>query len=226
MVNYAIQQAIDGEESPMEKYISELKQYKTEHSERYSQIESVNEDWQIVSSQTGNAYFLVKAPRSARLAVRVSQGESMQAKIISTTELLDEARPTQDAARTERPENWEQMIDLAKETYNQYFIQIVNSRAGDKRTKALKVIHDLLHHPQSSAKAKKLLANARRLADKGSYDIIKKMIVIDEKLQEKNSLFPLTQEDIEVTLEKEIGKLVAKVETKQGEGEILLGTIK
>ena len=226
VVNYAIQQAIDGEESPMEKYISELKQYKTEHPERYSQIETTNEDWQIISSQTGNAYFLVKAPRSARLAVRVTQGDFMQAKIISTTEMLDEARPPQDAIRTERPENWEQMIDLAKETYNQYFIQIVNSRAGDKRTKALKVIHDLLHHPQSSAKAKKLLANARRLADKGSYDIIKKMIVIDEKLQEKNSLFPITQEDIEITLEKEIGKLVAKVETKQGEGEILLGTIK
>jgi aspartate carbamoyltransferase catalytic subunit len=65
----------------------------------------------------------------------------------------------------------------------------------------------LLHHPQASTKAKKLLANARRLADKGSYDIIKKMIVIDEKLQERNSLFPLTQEDIEITLEKEIGKL-------------------
>ena len=226
VVNYAIQQAIDGEESPMEKYISELKQYKAENPERYNQIETTNEDWQIVSSQTGNAYFLVKAPRSARLAVRVVQGDSLQAKIISTTEMLEEIRPLQDAMKTEQPENWEQMIDLAKETYNQYFIQIVNSRAGDKRTKALKVIHDLLHHPQASAKAKKLLANARRLADKGSYDIIKKMVVIDEKLQERNSLFPLTQEDIEITLEKEIGKLVAKVETKQGEGEILLGTIK
>ena len=34
------------------------------------------------------------------------------------------------------------------------------------------------------------------------------MIVIDEKLQEKNSLFPLTQVDIENTLEKEIGKKI------------------
>ena len=63
------------------------------------------------------------------------------------------------------------------------------------------------------------------MADKGSYDIIKKMLVIEEKLQERDQLFPLTQEDIENVLEKEIGKLVAKVETKQGEGEILLGTI-
>ena len=64
------------------------------------------------------------------------------------------------------------------------------------------------------------------MADKGSYDIINKMKVIDEKLQEKNSLFPLTQEDIENTLEKEIGKLIANVETKQGGGEILIGTIR
>lgn len=225
VVNYAIQQAIDGEESPMEKYISELKQYKSENPERYSLIESSNDDWQIVSSQTGNAYFLVKAPRSARLAVRVLQGDSLHAKIISTTEMLEEASPDKDATRVEHPDEWDSMIELAKETYNQYFIQIVNSRAGEKRTKALKVIHGLLHHPQTSSKAKKLLANARKLADKGSFDIIKKMLVIEEKLQERDQLFPLTQEDIENVLEKEIGKLVAKVETKQGEGEILLGTI-
>ena len=225
VVNYAIQQAIDGEESPMEKYISELKQYKEENPERYSQIEAAKEDWQIVSSQTGDAYFLVKAPRSARLSVRVKQGEPLQARIISTTEMLEEAKPDKDASRMELPENWDAMIELAKETYNQYFIQIVNSRAGDKRTKALKVIHDLLRHSQTTPNAKKLLANARKLADKGSYDVIKKMLVIDEKLKDREQLFPLTQEDIENVLEKEIGKLVAKVESKQGEGDILLGTI-
>lgn len=225
VVNYAIQQAIDGEESPMEKYISELKQYKEENPERYSQIEATNEDWQIVSSQTGDACFLVKAPRSARLSVRVKQGDPLQARIISTTEMLEEAKPDKDAVRMELPENWDAMIELTKETYNQYFIQIVNSRAGDKRTKALRVIHELARHPQASSNAKKLLTNARKLADKGSYDIIKKMLVIDEKLKERDQIFPLTQEDIENVLEKEIGKLVAKVETKQGEGEILLGTI-
>lgn len=225
VVNYAIQQAIDGEESPMEKYISELKHYKEENPERYSQIEAAKEDWQIVSSQTGDAYFLVKAPRSARLSVRVKQGEPLQAKIISTTEMLEEAKPDKDSSRMELPKNWDAMIELAKEIYNQYFIQIVNSRAGDKRTKALKVIHDLLRHSQTTPNAKKLLANARKLADKGSYDVIKKMLVIDEKLKDREQLFPLTQEDIENVLEKEIGKLVAKVESKQGEGDILLGTI-
>ncbi len=226
VVNYAIQKAIDGEESPMETYISELKQYKAEHPERYNQIESTNEDWQIVSSQSGNAYFLVKAPRSARLAVRVNQGEQLQGQIISTIEMLEESKPLKDSTSKGQPENWEQMKDCAKKTYNQYFVQIVKSRIGDKRNQAIKVIHDLLNHPQTSAESKKLLGNARILADRGSYDIIKKMIVIDEKLKEKDSLFPLTQEDIANVLEREIGKLVANVEFKQGKGEILLGTIK
>lgn len=226
VVNYAIQKAIDGEESPMETYISELKQYKAEHPERYNQIESTNEDWQIVSSQSGNAYFLVKAPRSARLAVRVNQGEQLQGQIISTIEMLEESKPLKDSTSKGQPENWEQMKDCAKKTYNQYFVQIVKSRIGDKRNQAIKVIHDLLNHPQTSAESKKLLGNARILADRGSYDIIKKMIVIDEKLKDKDSLFPLTQEDIANVLEREIGKLVANVEFKQGKGEILLGTIK
>lgn len=225
VVNYAIQQAIDGEESPIEKYISELKQYKEENPERYSQIEAANEDWQIVSSQTGNAYFLVKAPRSARLSVRVTQGDPLQARIISTTEMLEEAKPDKDSVRMELPVNWDAMIQLAKKTYNQYFVQIVKSRIGDKRNQAIKVIHELLNHPQTSAESKILLGNARILADRGSYDIIKKMIVIDEKLKEKDSLFPLTAADIENVLEREIGKLVAHVEFKQGKGEIILGTI-
>ena len=226
VVNYAIQQAIDGEESPMEKYIFELKQYKAAHPDRYGVIESTNNNWQIVSSPNGKAYFLVKAPHSARLAIRVNSDDNLQATIISMVDMLEEARPEVNAERVELPDNWEQMCDVAKDAYSQYFVKIVNSRAGEKRTKALKVIHDLLHHPQTSPKAKKLLANARKLADRGSYDIINKMLDIDKKLKEKSDLFPITQEDIENVLEKEIGKLVAVVESKQGEGVIMLGTIK
>lgn len=78
-----------------------------------------------------------------------------------------------------------------------------------------------------SNKSKKLLKSARKLVDKGSFDIIKKMLVIRQELEEKDlRLFPIGQRDIDDILEREIGKLVANVESKQGEASIILGTIK
>ena len=78
-----------------------------------------------------------------------------------------------------------------------------------------------------SAQSKRLLKNARKLADKGSPDIIKRMLAIGHELEEKNPrLFALDQQEIDDILEREIGKLVANVEIKQGEAGIVLGTIK
>ena len=71
IVHYDIAKAVDGEESPLQKYVFELKQYKEAHPERYQQIEQADGDWQIAQAASGTAYFIVKAPRSARLAIRI-----------------------------------------------------------------------------------------------------------------------------------------------------------
>ena len=225
VVHYAIQQAIDGEESPMQKYIHELKQYKDTYPERYSEIESVNSGWEIVTSQTGDAYFLVKAPRSARLAVRIdAEGNAL---IISLLELLEDMRVDENALRCELPDNWIQLSADAIKTYNQYFVRINKSRAGDKRTQALEIIVKLYNSDTISAHSKNLLKSARKLADKGSFDIIKKMLAIGHELEERDSrLFAIEQQDIDEVLEREIGKLVANVESKQGDASIVLGTIR
>lgn len=229
VVHYDIAQAVDGEESPLQKYVFELKQYKDNHPERYSQIEQAEDDWQIAQAASGTAYFIVKAPRSARLAIRIRPDADGQqnSQIISLLELLEEMRVNEDTKRVDLPENWQQLSDEALKTYNQYFVRINRSRAGDKRTQALKIIVGLDDSDNISAQSKRLLKNARKLADKGSPDIIKRMLAIGHELEEKNPrLFALDQQEIDDILEREIGKLVANVESKQGEAGIVLGTIK
>ena len=54
---------------------------------------------------------------------------------------------------------------------------------------------------------------------------MKKIIAIGAELEERK-LFDLSQNDIDSILEREIGKLVTNVESKQGKPSILLGTIK
>jgi len=53
------------------------------------------------------------------------------------------------------------------------------------------------------------------------------MLAIEHELENRNqSLFAIKQQDIDEILEREIGKLVAQVENKQGVASIVLGTIK
>ena len=229
VVHYDMIKAIEGEESPMQQYVYELKQYKETHTERYKQIEQTNEGWEIAQATNGTAYFIVKAPRSAKLAISIHTAEDSQSKaqIISLLELLEAMRVDENAQRTALPDNWQQLSADAIKTYNQYFVHLNKSRAGDKRTQALQIIVKLYNNDTISEKSKELLKNTRKLVDKGSLDIIKKILAIGQELEEKNSrLFIIEQQDIDEILEREIGKLVTNVESKQGEASIILATIK
>lgn len=229
IVHYDIAKAIEGEESPMQQYVYELKQYKETHPERYKQIEQTNEGWEMAQATNGTAYFIVKAPRSAKLAISIHTAQDSQSKaqIISLLELLEAMRVDESAQRTALPDNWQQLSADAMKTYNQYFVHINKSRAGDKRTQALQIIVKLYNNDTISEKSKELLKNTRKLVDKGSLDIIKKILAIGQELEEKKPrLFTIEQQDIDEILEREIGKLVTNVESKQGEASIILATIK
>ena len=229
VVHHELVEAINGEESPLQKYIFELKEYKKAHPERYLQIEQAEGEWEMAQATSGTAYFVVKAPRSARLAIRMHKEEDGRkgAQIISLLELLEEMRVDENAKRIPLPDNWQQLSDEALKAYSQYFIRIKRSRAGDKRTLAQEIIVKLYENDIISAKSKKLLESARKLVDKGNFDVIKKMLAIKQELENRNqSLFAINQQDIDEILEREIAKLVAQVEKRQGVASIVLGTIK
>lgn len=225
VVHYDISKAVDGEESPLQKYVYELKQYKDSHPERYLQIEQADDDWQIAQAASGTAYFIVKAPKSARLAIRIDADGNAQ--IISLLELLEDMRVDENAKRVPLPDNWHQLSADAIKAYNQFFVRINKSRAGDKATAAKEILVKINNTPGLSPQSKNLLKNARKLVDRGSFDIIKKILTIGQELEDRESrLFAMEQQDIDEILEREIGKLVAHVERKQGEAAIVLGTIK
>ncbi|BBA29841.1 helicase-related protein [Prevotella melaninogenica] len=229
VVHHELVEAINGEESPLQKYIFELKQYKKAHPERYLQIEQTEGEWEMAQATSGTAYFVVKAPHSARLAIRIRNEEDGRkgTQIISLLELLEEMRVDEKAKRIPLPDNWQQLSAEALKAYTQYFIRIKRSRAGDKRTLAQGFVVKLYENDTISAKSKRLLESARKLVDKGNFDIIKKMLAIEHELEHRNqSLFAIKQQDIDEILEREIGKLVAQVENKQGVASIVLGTIK
>lgn len=226
--HFDIKKAVDGEESPLEKYVYELKQYKEHNPERFQQICEANDNWQIAQAESGTSYFIIKAPKSARLAIRITQenGED-KPQVVSLLDLLEDMRCEENAQSVPLPSNWPVLCEEATKAYNQYFVRINKSRAGDKREQAQRIIVQLFQNKGLSKHSKNLLINARKLVDKGSYDVIMKMIAIGKELNNsEGQLFQLTQQDIDAVIEREIGKLAAKVETRQGAAKIVLGTIK
>ena len=186
-------------------------------------------EWEMAQVTSGTAYFVVKAPRSARLAIRMRKEEVRRkdTQIISLLELLEEMRVDENAKRIPLPDDWQQLSVDAIKTYNQYFVRINKSRVGDKATAAKEMLVKINNTLGLSPQSKILLKNARKLVDRGSFDIIKKVLAIGQELEERDSrLFTIEQQDIDEILEREIGKLVAHVESKQGKASIVLGTIK
>lgn len=225
VMHYDLAKTVDGEESPLQKYVYELKLYKEAHPKRYQEIEQANDDWQIAQAASGTAYFIVKAPRSARLAIKIdAEGNS---RIISLLELLQDMRVEENTQRVPLPDNWQQLSANAIKTYNQYFVRINKSRTNDKATIATGIIVDINKTSNLSPHSKELLKSARKLIDRGNSDITKRILAIGQEIKNRDSrLFTLEQQDIDEILEREIGKLVANVEKKQGEASIVLGTIK
>ncbi len=227
--NFDIAKAVEGEESPLEKYVHELKVYKNANPLRYEQIVQANNNWQMAVAETGTAYFVVKALKSAKLAIRIAKDDKdiFKPKIISLIELLEDMRVPENVKRMPLPDSWNILNEIAKKTYNEYFVRINRSRAGDKATKAKEIIIQIGTRPNLSKHSITLLQNARKLVNQGSYDMIRKIIALNNEINDRNpQLFKIGQQDIDAVIEREIGKLAANVESRQGKAVIQLGLLK
>lgn len=218
---------IDDGESPMEQYVYELKQYRDDHPQRFEQIAAAEGQWEIASYQNGNAYFLIKAPRSSRLAVMVPNNAGEKPRIISSIEMLEAMQVPEDTQSTPLPDNWAELSKTALLAYNQYFVRINRSRTGTKGAEAKEVLHKLQQNSSLTHETKSLLNSARRLIDQGNYDLVKKILMLREYLDDtQGQLFEVGNEDINQLIEREIARLVAKVVARQGQAGILLGTVR
>ncbi len=225
VAHYALNRAANGEESPMEKYVYELKQYKDAYPTRFAQIETENEGWEIVSQESGSAYFLIKAPQSASLAVEIDKEGS--SNIISISSMIEAIKVDESTPAVTLPSNWEEISKSAILAYNQYFVRISRSRAGDKVNQAQNIIRKLYENKELSATSRKILEAAMVMVRRGNISIVKSLISIDKQLENAESyLFEMDQQTIDNILSERIGKLVSLVEKKQGEAEIIIGTCK
>lgn len=227
--HYDLNTIVNGEESPLEKYIYELKQYKDSHPERYEYIAQCEDNLECATTTVdGNCYFLVRTPRISGLFVKVIPDES-KGRIISASEMYESFSVPQDAPLTVLPEHWEEDKKKAEKAVNQH-LHKMNVRMGNsnKATKAKEILRRMRQDITMSVESKSLLADAFTLVNKGNSDIIKKVLAFEEAFnRSQGDLFGgLTQQDFDAMIEREIRNIVANLQQRYGKAETYIGLSK
>jgi len=227
--HYDLNTVVNGEESPLEKYIYELKQYKDANPERYEYIAQRNDNLECATTTVdGNCYFLVRTPRMSGLFVKVTPVDS-KGRIISASEMYESFSVDQDAPLAELPAHWEEDKKKAEKAVNQH-LHKMNVRMGssNKATKAKEILRRMQKDITMSKESKSLLADAFTLVNKGNSDIIKKVLAFEDALQySQRDLFGgLTQQDFDAMIEREIRNIVANLQQRYGKAETFIGLSK
>ena len=223
-----IRVAIDGEESPLQKYVYELKQYRDSHPDRYQLIADTDEGWEMAQDPEGRAYFVVRAPKSAPLAIEVEQDPSGDTKILSLLDLLERLRALPEDKRVPLPEEWPSLRKRAMEAYSQHFVRILKAHVGQSNVeRALRIIVSLWNNHETGDETKQILLSARKQIDRGNRDVVRRVIQIGDELGRRRSqLIPVSMDEIDALLRDSIGNLIRRVEAQQGEPSVVLGIIK
>ncbi len=217
VMHYDLNKQVNGEESPMEKYVYELKAYKNAHPERFEHIAAKEDGLELAIAPTdGSSYFLIRNPQISGLFVRVD--EDLKSSIISGIDMYKSFRTDENIPAVQLPDDWRQRKDKAELTVNQALAKMnIHAKNSQKATKAKEMITRMKDNIAMSKESRNLLAQAFTFINKGNYDIIKKIIALDElRNKNGNTLFDFTQDEFDALLRQEIENIVANVQRRYG----------
>lgn len=223
--HYDLNTQVNGEESPFEKYVFELRSFRNSQPERYEFIRNVQEGLQLAVSSEGDRYFLVKTESMSGLFVKVTPDGD--ARVIPSIEMYKEFSVSSDASTVEMPDDWNVSCQSAIRAFGQYLSKMNTAASQNKpATKAKGIIDRLYHDPNVSQASKNLLSAADRLIRKGNTDIIRKILTIGSQLADQDVLFKMSQEDVDTVISAAIEKLVEDQKKLNGTPFVYIGLAK
>ncbi len=227
VMHYDLNKQVNGEESPMEKYISELKEYKAANPERFEQIVAQEDGLEMaIPTQQNVGYFLVRNKNISGMFVKVDQ--DLNASILSGIDMYSEFRTNPEVHAVALPDDWQQRKAKAELAVNQALARMnIHTRNSEKATKAKEIIRHMKEKMTLSKQSTATLAAAFRFVNNGNIDIINKVIALDKEMNnDQLSLFAMTQEEVDEILEREIQKIVANIQLRHGKADVYMALSK
>lgn len=223
--HYDLNTAVNGEESPFEKYVFELRQFREKYPERYEFIKKAQDGLELAVGADGSRFFLVKTDTMSGLFVKVFPDGS--ARVIPGTEMYKEFPVADDCKAVDLPADWETSRDAAIKAFGQYLSKMnIAASRNAPATKAKGIIDRLCNDVEISQESRNLLVAADRLIRKGNTDIIRKVLAIGAALADNEALFAMTQEDIDRIISSAIEKLVEEQKKLNGKPFVYIGLAK
>lgn len=206
LVSYEqMQKWVDGEESPYEKYIDELRKFKNKNPELYAEIEKLELPLHSASkNEKDDLVCWVASQGGKSLYMKVDNDE---VQILNTIEMIEKLKCEPNAPALEIPQDSEQLYEKAISEYLSFFDRMITSKDSNKnRTKALGILLKM-KKKVTTADTKEILQIANTMVKNGNTTLAKKIIQLYDKMENEISLFNVSEEDFNELILKEFSDL-------------------
>ena len=204
-----------------------MKEYRDANPERYEVICQKGDELQLATTTVdGVSYFVVRTPKMKGLFVRVDADG--KGKIVTGIDFYPNFITTPDALRTDLPSDWEQKCRPAIRTVGQHLAKLNSYKVKDKAaTNAKGIIVKMSESGQLSQHSQNLLDAAFQMVNKGNSDIIRTINAIGREVyDDQQSLFVLTQEEIDGIIARKLDNIVSEQSKQTGAPEVYLALAK
>ena len=214
--HYDLQKMTDGEESPYEKYLYELKTYRDNHPERFEFIINEENDLEMaVTTDDGCSYFVVRTPRMKGLFVMVDA--ECKGHVISGMDMYSRFKCLEDESRTDLPADWEARKKTAVRTVGQHLNKITGYQSKSKAASTARGTLIELDKKVSRKETKTTLEIASRLVRGGNIDIIRTINAIGaEVFSAEKNLFAFGESEIDEIINKRLDNIVSELGNRSG----------
>ena len=214
--HYDLKQITDGDESPFEKYLYELKTYRDTHPERFEFIVNEENDLEMaVTTNDGCSYFVVRTPRMKGLFVMVdNEGKG---HIISGMDMYSRFKCLEEESRTDLPADWEARKKTAVRTLGQHLNKITGYQSKSKAATNARGILIELDKIVKRKVTKTTLEMTMKLVRGGNIDIIRTVNAIGaEVFSAEKALFALSENDIDEIINRKLDNIVSELGNRSG----------
>lgn len=222
---------VDGEESPQEKYISELKQYRDINPERYDFIQKLENAEEkgfspVLQDEKGNTYFAIKV-KNKYGCVYVKVANDLQAQVINYMDMFDSCKCKTDTVANDFTSipDIEAKRKAALDAYNVYESKLSKAKnAKVNVTNVLVKANKWITSGKLSKESMSLIGQALKSIKGGNINLAKRLDKLLTELGEPDKLLiPVTDEDIVNMIQQEFGNITTVNTQKHGEAYIFAG---
>ena len=218
---------VDGDESPQEKYIAELKAYRKSNPERYDFIEKLESGEEkaieaILEDKAGNSYFAIKI-KDKYGCVYVKVDSALQGEIINYIDMFDACKCKPETV--EKPFTTEQLDSrrkIALETYHVYESKLNKAKkAKVDVTNTLAKANEWISSKKLDKESMTKIGNAIKSIKSGNTVLAKRLDkLLSDMGNPDDQLFPVTSEEIVQMIDDALRNIVADNTSKNGEAYI------